>query len=115
MSIRLTMLAAAAAAVAKSGLPLTLLCPCITFGMVKAEAVGGRLEARFAVKDVCCPLMVECLLDTGLFGEFDGTSACLGCTPFLKPVEGNCGSGLAAAGVAIELSRFIGEWVIVTG
>src|SRR5438046_302774 len=104
----LTTVTAAAAALARSGLPLALLV--VTRGRALPIAFPVLL-VRFPPVELARLLTVECrlIVTGGLLGDAAVPSRCRTDAPFLKLVTGGSGRGLPAAGVVIELNLFTGD------
>lgn len=99
---------AAAAAVARSDLPLRLLGP--TASLVRlgfdADDVIAACDARLACAVPCAaPATVDCRRAPALFGD----ESCRRLTGALRPPAGGCGSGRDPPDVVIELTLLIGE------
>jgi hypothetical protein len=117
LDIHLAKLAAAAAA-ARSGLPLAPRCPVLTLVKVDVDeevnVAIAACDARLAVRPGCVAFILDCLrCCDSLLGELVAESGCLTAMPCLKLVAGGCGRGLAAPGAFAELTRLTGELATV--
>ena len=105
---------AAAAAVAKSDLPLMLLCCIPTLVRLGFEAdadMAAACDARLACTPTPGALMFDCLLGADLLGEM-ALASCLAVLT-LKVEDGGTGRGLAPLGALTEFIRLIGELTLL--